>query len=696
MTYPVTSSTAAEWVGTGYNTSGLPVTLTNYSGEHYVDSTSYNNDGTLQSRTLGTGANAVFRSYSWEPTYGRLATLTAAKGGPEGRGGTQIQSLTCDYKPLGDLNSITDSVRSEKQCFGYDNWRRLTSGFTTSPSTACSAQAPTTGAGAYNDRYTYDDADRITSFGAASGANGQNTYTYGASRPHAVNTIATPAGNKIYTYDNSGNRATYKAPDGTVTTYAWDADGRITSAVAGVPAGATPSHRATASGPTGAAAAPSMAISRPAGTVSGDFLVAVLVTAGTTTSGTPATVTAPAGWTQAATTSQDGISRTTIYTRTAASTDPTNWTFTFSASVKAAGGISAYAGTSGIDVAQTGANTTSTTSHINPAVVTTGKNRRVITITGLATATSATSVPDKKRLDAAASTGSPTVTAVVADKAYASAGSTGAFTITSAAATASTAITLALKPTVPGTTPQTTSNVYGIDRQRILRKDPDGSVTLFVAGLMEFRKPANGGIEPTTYYAIAGTSVAIRRPASLEWILGDEHGSASLTVNNATGEIRRQYYTPYGNPRLTTTSTNGATPTPYAGQFASDRAYLNQTRDSSTSLNYLNNRHMDSSTGTFLSVDPLVAKTGQPYLYGSGNPITFSDPSGLSPEDACRGTNQQAGGACARATYDDLRSRPTPTGPKTHAGSQEMLDFDNDVAAYLGMLRVHDRLVRAL
>jgi len=44
---------------------------------------------------------------------------------------------------------------------------------------------------------------------------------------------------------------------------------------------------------------------------------------------------------------------------------------------------------------------------------------------------------------------------------------------------------------------------------------------------------------------------------------------------------------------------------------------------------FLNNRYYDPTTGTFLSVDPLVAKTGQAYLYAAGNPTTLSDPSGL-------------------------------------------------------------------
>ena len=47
-------------------------------------------------------------------------------------------------------------------------------------------------------------------------------------------------------------------------------------------------------------------------------------------------------------------------------------------------------------------------------------------------------------------------------------------------------------------------------------------------------------------------------------------------------------------------------------------------------LTYLNNRYYDPGIGVFTSVDPLVGKTGTPYLYGNGNPATLSDPSGLA------------------------------------------------------------------
>lgn len=64
-------------------------------------------------------------------------------------------------------------------------------------------------------------------------------------------------------------------------------------------------------------------------------------------------------------------------------------------------------------------------------------------------------------------------------------------------------------------------------------------------------------------------------------------------------------------------------------------------------LVFLNNRYHDPTLGTFISVDPLVAATGEPYIYASGNPTTLSDPSGLCAtsyieELGCSGTRKLA------------------------------------------------------
>ena len=38
-------------------------------------------------------------------------------------------------------------------------------------------------------------------------------------------------------------------------------------------------------------------------------------------------------------------------------------------------------------------------------------------------------------------------------------------------------------------------------------------------------------------------------------------------------------------------------------------------------------RYYDPTTGGFLSVDPLVATTTEPYSYATNNPVNVSDPS---------------------------------------------------------------------
>jgi RHS repeat-associated protein len=83
------------------------------------------------------------------------------------------------------------------------------------------------------------------------------------------------------------------------------------------------------------------------------------------------------------------------------------------------------------------------------------------------------------------------------------------------------------------------------------------------------------------------------------------------------------WYDPYGKPRGTTSIAS------------TDRGYIGQYEDTATGLSYLNNRYHDPTLGVFLSVDPLVASTGEPYIYAGGNPTTLSDPTGLEAGSWC-------------------------------------------------------------
>ncbi len=128
----------------------------------------------------------------------------------------------------------------------------------------------------------------------------------------------------------------------------------------------------------------------------------------------------------------------------------------------------------------------------------------------------------------------------------------------------------------------------------------------------------------TKQITAAGASVAtktiISSASTVYWNCADLQNSATCQAEagtHATSPTIRRYQ-PYGTPRNTNTLPN------------TTRGYLNQPEDP-TGLTYLNNRYHDPQLAAFTTVDPLVGKTGQPYLYGNGNPATLSDPSGLEP-----------------------------------------------------------------
>ena len=69
--------------------------------------------------------------------------------------------------------------------------------------------------------------------------------------------------------------------------------------------------------------------------------------------------------------------------------------------------------------------------------------------------------------------------------------------------------------------------------------------------------------------------------------------------------------------------------------------------DVACKLIYLRARYYDPSTGQFISRDPLVAKTREPYAYTGDNPLNATDPTGLE--------NLTAGGSSdpSLLTYND-------------------------------------------
>ena len=106
-----------------------------------------------------------------------------------------------------------------------------------------------------------------------------------------------------------------------------------------------------------------------------------------------------------------------------------------------------------------------------------------------------------------------------------------------------------------------------------------------------------------------------------DYYVTDQLGSTrSLTDPN--GSVVATYtYNALG--QVTSHTGTASTPVQFGGGYT----------DPVTGLIYLQNRYLDPSTGVFLSVDPLVAMTGQPYIYAGNNPVNTKDLTGQSSVD---------------------------------------------------------------
>jgi RHS repeat-associated protein len=101
------------------------------------------------------------------------------------------------------------------------------------------------------------------------------------------------------------------------------------------------------------------------------------------------------------------------------------------------------------------------------------------------------------------------------------------------------------------------------------------------------------------------------------YLVADALGSVRGIVS-ASGSLTASIsYDASGNPE-TTGGLTTYTPFGFAGGYTDP-----------TGLIYLIHRYYDPSTGQFLSVDPMVDQTGQPYAYAGDDPVNGVDPLGL-------------------------------------------------------------------
>lgn len=122
----------------------------------------------------------------------------------------------------------------------------------------------------------------------------------------------------------------------------------------------------------------------------------------------------------------------------------------------------------------------------------------------------------------------------------------------------------------------------------------------------------------TSYlYGPDGTPIEQINASGTAFYVHDQVGS-TMALLTSTGTIGATFaYTAYG---AATRSGTLDTPLRYTGQYT----------DAESGLVYLRARYYDPATSEFLTVDPLVDKTRQPYLYSGDNPLNFTDPTGQS------------------------------------------------------------------
>jgi RHS repeat-associated protein len=141
--------------------------------------------------------------------------------------------------------------------------------------------------------------------------------------------------------------------------------------------------------------------------------------------------------------------------------------------------------------------------------------------------------------------------------------------------------------------------------------------------------------------------------------LGSTRGLA-----DSTGTLVGTFsYDAYGN--LTSSTGTATTPFGYAGQYT----------DSESGLQYLRARYYDPQTAQFLTVDPLVGLTQQPYGYSGNNPTNASDPSGLATGGLCVGAAAAFGfhigwQVCVQVAIPDSHSAPEVGTSVTVAGGK--------------------------
>jgi RHS repeat-associated protein len=116
---------------------------------------------------------------------------------------------------------------------------------------------------------------------------------------------------------------------------------------------------------------------------------------------------------------------------------------------------------------------------------------------------------------------------------------------------------------------------------------------------------------------------------TIRYLVADALGSVRGVVSSSGSLTASTSYDAWGNPE-TTGGLTSYTPIGFAGGYTDPTGSL-----------YLINRYYDPTTGQFISVDPDLVQSSEPYSYGRDNPVSASDPTGMLPSSGGNMNNSQ-------------------------------------------------------
>ena len=122
------------------------------------------------------------------------------------------------------------------------------------------------------------------------------------------------------------------------------------------------------------------------------------------------------------------------------------------------------------------------------------------------------------------------------------------------------------------------------------------------------------------YVAVAG-GIPLAGSPSYYWEIADPLGTGMVMLDEEGARVRHQTFTPFGRVHAE------------AGGSALRTFFAGHRRDEASGMFYMQARWYDPSSGTMLSVDPLVPVlddplSSNPYTYSRNNPTNLTDPDG--------------------------------------------------------------------